>query len=110
MFIEELLNLPNGTSLLLNQVEEKSGQEGGLILESENDGRVGFERRAREAGVQFRDAFGMRVVLDAAKSIELTIGDRSGGVRSGVGNEKLETNLGLEVIEGLQSLGIVALE
>ena len=82
MFLEELLNLPNGTSLLLNQVEEKSSQEDGLILKGKNDGGVRFERERREAVVQFRDAFGMSIVLDAAKSLELSIGDRSGGVSS----------------------------
>ena len=110
MFLEELINLPNGTSLLLDQVEEKSSQEDSLILKGENDGGVRFERRARETGVQFWDAFGMSIVLDAAKSIELAIRDRLGTVRSGVGDDKLETNLGLEVIEGLQDLGIVAQE
>ncbi len=110
MCLEDLVNLPNGTSLLLDQVEEKSSQETSLILKGKNDGGVRFERRARETGVQFRDEFGMSVVMDAAKSIELTIGDRLGCVRSGVGNEKLETNLSLEIIEDAQSLRIVALE
>ena len=110
MCLEEFVDLPNGTSFLLDQVEEKSSQETTLIFKGKNDSRVRFERRTGEAGVQFRDEFGMSVVLDEAKSIELAIRDRSGSVRSGVGNEKLETNLGLEVIEGLQDLGIVAQE
>ncbi len=110
MFLEEFLNLPNGTSLLLDQVEEKSSQEASLILKSKNDGGVRFERRARETGVQFRDEFGMSVVMDATKSIELAKRDRLDTVRSGVGDDKLETNLGLEVIEGLQDLGIEAQE
>ena len=110
MIVEKFLYLPNGTSFLLDQVEDKSSQETTLIFESKDDSRVRFERRARETGVQFRDEFGVSIVVDTAKSIELLIRDRSGTLRSGIGDEKLETNLGLEIIEGLQDLGIVAQE
>lgn len=51
MFLEEFLNLPNGTSLLLDQVEEKSSQETSLILKGKNDGGVRFERRAYSSGM-----------------------------------------------------------
>jgi len=61
-------------------------------------------------GIQFGEPLGVGIALGTTKVGELSVGESLSSVGSRVSDEKLETNLGLEVAEDAQGLRVVPLE
>lgn len=105
---KEGLDLPDGSSFVLNSLQGEVRQSDSFGLEGQNGVLGGLRLRLLQAGITGREFAGLGVVVRPGECLELLkseLGSRLGGGKS---TDELQTDLQIQGAEHVGRIGIVA--
>jgi hypothetical protein len=105
---EELLGLTDLESFVADQVKKELGQEDSFAFVGRDDDGVGLRSGLGESGMDIGQEFRVGIVVGAAESGEIGVGEGLSGFWSGVSDEEEERELGFDITEEVEGLRGVA--
>src|SRR3972149_1378026 len=99
MSLKEQVHLADQGTSLLNQAEQPTCQQDGLLLIGFDDRRGGFGLWGSQARETTRDPSPVGVAMLAGEELELLPGQLSGGLGWGIGLDEVEGHRAMDVAE-----------